>query len=560
MYYGYARVSTLEQNDTSIEVQLDFLEYQAKELGEGFIPKSEKASGKDVEGREVLRNLLLSLKAGDILGVYDNSRLGRNTEENLKVIHDLNKRGVKVQISGRCVDPSNPQDELLFTIESSISTYQRKIQLDKSKAGIKKKKENGDWLFSGGLYGWDVVKKNGKVIVTINEKEANTVRYIFAQYLEGKSSLQISDSLADTDFSKINAGQIRKMLLKPIYMGYYFVDSDDWKKIHQMDRKTIESKLVKSTLYPPIVSEETWWGVLDSWKNITRKHSAQFKYRYCGYELSSILKCGYCGAGYVHSYSKSKNLVAEYYICNIHKHGCSERYMRGFKIIILETIMRACFIITFLSGSEVSDFFVARKDELRQDTESLRADLVMASKEIEDVISRQSRVLDAIEAGVVELSVAKDRLSKYKTEIDELNKKKQFIENQIVIQEGEIDDIIQQESFDIVDEFIHSNPRSDFYKKYLESALMFDDRLEITYMNGKKFVVYHAPSRQKRLLPQKFEVSYKGEFQYKGVIDVGNKTVKINREPTNGDEFQEYVAQNEDDLMLEVHRKLSELN
>ena len=82
MYYGYARVSTVEQNDTSIEVQLEFLKHQAEEIGESFTPKYEKASGKDVEGRDVLKSLLLSLKYGDILGVYDNSRVGRNTEEN----------------------------------------------------------------------------------------------------------------------------------------------------------------------------------------------------------------------------------------------------------------------------------------------------------------------------------------------------------------------------------------------------------------------------------------------------------------------------------------------
>lgn len=564
MYYGYARVSTVEQNDTSIEVQLEFLKHQAEEIGESFTPKYEKASGKDVEGRDVLKSLLLSLKYGDILGVYDNSRLGRNTEENLKVIHDLNRRGVKVQISGRFVDPTNPQDELMFTIESSISTYQRKVQLDKSKAGIKKKKENGDWFFKGNMYGWDAVKKNGKLIITINEREAKVIRYVFAEYLKGLSSLQISKELIEQeirfDSEYITPCQVRRMLLKPLYMGYYFIESGDWKKIHLMDRKTIESRLVKSNLYPPIISEEVWWSVINSWKNVTRTHSSQFKYRYCGYELSSILRCGYCGHGYTHSYRKSRNLVTDVYTCNVHGKNCPTEFRREFKAIILEPLMRITFLITFLSGDEVNEFFTAKKDELFADTEALRSEITMVDKEISDIKVRQNRVLDAIEEGIIDLSVAKERLNTTSNSIEELQKRKESIEKQIMIQSNEIDDILQQESLDLVDEFLHSESRSSYYKKYLESALMFKDRMEVTYVNGKKFIITHPPLGTRKIKPQFFRAFYKDEFQYSGQIDIENATVKINRLPINDDLFLKYVADSEDKLMEIVHNKLSELN
>ena len=433
MYYGYARVSTQEQNDTSIEVQLEFLKHQSEELGEQFISKYEKASGKDIEGRNVFKSLLISLKFGDILGVYDNSRLGRNTEENLRIINDLTKRGVKVQISGRFVNPDNPQDELMFTIESSISTYQRKVQLDKSKAGIKQAKENGDWILRGDMYGWDIVRKNGKTIITINEHQANVVRFIFNEYVKGKSCYEVFVELRNQNItlgkSEISACQVRRILLKPLYMGYYFRETGDWKKIHTMTKETAKERLIKSNFYPPIVSEDLWWSVFDSWKSVKRLKAQQFEYRYSNYELSSILKCGYCGAGYVHSYGKGTHTTSEYYICNVHRKDCTHGPIRPYKLIAFEVLMRFTFITTFLAGDEVLSFFTEKQNELLKDTEVIRAEIKETEKKIKDIETKQQRLIDAIEGGIIDLSTIKDRLKSYTEEKQKLETRKEWLMN-----------------------------------------------------------------------------------------------------------------------------------
>ena len=62
MYYGYARVSTQKQSDTSLEVQLEYLRNHAEELGEDFKGYKEKQSGGSVDNRSVFLSIFNQLK------------------------------------------------------------------------------------------------------------------------------------------------------------------------------------------------------------------------------------------------------------------------------------------------------------------------------------------------------------------------------------------------------------------------------------------------------------------------------------------------------------------
>ena len=81
--YGYARVSTQEQN---LDRQLDAL----AEFGVGEV-FADRASGKDFE-RPEWRRLVDALQAGDVLVVKSIDRLGRDYEEIIAVWRDLTKR------------------------------------------------------------------------------------------------------------------------------------------------------------------------------------------------------------------------------------------------------------------------------------------------------------------------------------------------------------------------------------------------------------------------------------------------------------------------------------
>lgn len=312
-YWGYARVSTEEQSDYSIAHQLAYLEYKAKEVNMEFLPKSEKQSGSDLKKRKMLQLILEKSQRGDIVGFYDSSRLGRNTQDSLQIIDKLTRKGVSVQIGGKTFDESSPRDELLFTIEAAISSFYRKEQNLKSHVGIELSKKNGNWIFTGNLLGYDVKMIRNKKIIEINEEEAEIIKFIFTTYAKGESINKTTKLLNERGFRtkrgfRFNAASVRRTIHKPIYMGYYKLEGSNRKG---QDTLPLDgSTLVKSNYYKPIIDEDLWYKVQKSYRTLKRAHARQFEYRYAHYELSSILKCYYCkemgkATGYAHSYHKA---------------------------------------------------------------------------------------------------------------------------------------------------------------------------------------------------------------------------------------------------------------
>ena len=557
-YYGYARVSTVGQNDTSIEVQLEFLKQRAKETDLSFIPRHEKASGKNVEGRSVFSSLLKELSSGDILGVYDNSRLGRNTEENLKIVRELYNKGIRVQISGKILDLNNPQDELMLSIESSISTFQRKVQLMKSRAGIDVVKASGDWVMRGDLYGWVTSKSKNKTTATIDENAAKNIRYVFEQYANGRSLKSLGIEMEKNHLEanvkvKWSTSFVQQLLPKPLYMGYYVIDSGNSRNIMKMDKTTLQSKFVKSNIYPPIVSEELWWSVFNSWRTIKRRNTRDYAHRYSVYELSSVFKCK-CGKGFVHAFEHSSRSTnpRSVYVCSTHTDDCHYK-SRSFRSDFMEQIMRLTFLFTFTS-SEVGVFFEERKSELLNDTEEVKSQIDTLNKQIKEVDSRRQRLVKAVEEGIMDMDIIASRMKVLNKERDELVSRRDSLQESIQSQLLEIEDLLEEESGNVVDAFVSGSypNRRNFYLKYVKSAVVQDDCFEIEYMNGKKFLVGHPKKNErKNISPVFFEAYYKDELQFDGKYHY-NEGFKIFHLPTT-DEFKLFAYKWQDEQAAKVN-------
>ena len=85
MKIGYARVSTEDQN---LDLQLDALKASGCET-----LYQEHASGKST-GRPELENALKALRAGDTLAVWRLDRLGRTLTDLVRIVADLENRGI----------------------------------------------------------------------------------------------------------------------------------------------------------------------------------------------------------------------------------------------------------------------------------------------------------------------------------------------------------------------------------------------------------------------------------------------------------------------------------
>ena len=551
LFYGYARVSTEGQNDTSIEVQLEYLRLQAETLGMTFKSNHEKRSGKDVVGREVLTSLLDKLEEGDVIGVYDNSRLGRDTAENLNIIKTLYKKGVRVQVNGKIIDPNNPDDELFFSIQSSISTYQRKSQLLKSRAGINLKKKNGDWVMRGDLFGYKLTKNTRSVTATIIEEDAEIIRYIFQSYANGKSTNKITDELNNSKYvpkkgNMFYAASIRRIIHKPFYMGYYYSESGMMNKLHKYTESQLKEKLIKSNIYPPIVDPDLWWRVFNSYRGVKRTKTRQFEHRWCAYELSSIIRCGYCGAGFVHTNSKMKNeSILFRYVCNVHSKDCHGG-VYGVLARNVEPIMRATMYLTFIEPFELGSFFYDKKELLDDEMKENEIAIQRLEGKIKDLDNRKEKLFDAIEEGVIDLGSVKERIGVIEEDKKSLENKINNLSYSLVNREEELYDLLNEAKEEEIDKFKNGSPevRRKKYIALIESAKLFKGKLIVKYKNGKTFEIGISVVKGRyQQVDYPIKVMFNNEFQYNCVLNTPTEELTYVEKESGGDEFIEYYNQ-----------------
>jgi DNA invertase Pin-like site-specific DNA recombinase len=134
MKFGYARVSTLDQN---LDMQLDAL----KQAGCDKIFE-EKMSGKRDDRPELIR-LLDQLREGDILVVYKLDRLGRSTFKLLELTAEFEKKGVEFVSIVDGIDTTNPLGKFFFRTMASIAELERDIIAERTRAGLQAARARG---------------------------------------------------------------------------------------------------------------------------------------------------------------------------------------------------------------------------------------------------------------------------------------------------------------------------------------------------------------------------------------------------------------------------------
>jgi DNA invertase Pin-like site-specific DNA recombinase len=132
---GYIRVSSLDQN---AERQLDGIH-----LDKVF---TDKASGKDTN-RPQLQAALNHIRAGDVLVVHSMDRLARNVEDMLRLVREMNDRGVSVEFIKENISftagSDDPRSILMFTMLSAFAQFERSLIKERQREGIALAKAKG---------------------------------------------------------------------------------------------------------------------------------------------------------------------------------------------------------------------------------------------------------------------------------------------------------------------------------------------------------------------------------------------------------------------------------
>lgn len=132
---GYIRVSTKEQNEAR---QVEMLQEECDRI---YI---EKASGKDTN-RPELKKMLEYAREGDCIIVESYSRLARNVLDLLKIVEEMEKKGIKFISKKESIDTSTPQGKLMLNIFASLAQFEREQMRERQQEGIAIAKRNGKY-------------------------------------------------------------------------------------------------------------------------------------------------------------------------------------------------------------------------------------------------------------------------------------------------------------------------------------------------------------------------------------------------------------------------------
>lgn len=124
---GYARVSTEDQN---LDLQRDALtKAGCVEIYE------EKASGKSVERIE-LDHCLRALRPCDALVVWRLDRLGRSLPDLVRIVGDLESRGIAFESITEKIETGSAAGKLVFYVFAALAEFERNLIRERTHAGL----------------------------------------------------------------------------------------------------------------------------------------------------------------------------------------------------------------------------------------------------------------------------------------------------------------------------------------------------------------------------------------------------------------------------------------
>jgi DNA invertase Pin-like site-specific DNA recombinase len=134
MKYGYARISTIDQN---ADMQLKALQ----RAGCRKIFKDEKTGA--TTKRPALLRCLKALQDGDTLTVWKLDRLARSLRDLIAMVEDFEKRGVQFRSLTEEINTATPGGKLTFHIFAALAEFERGLIIERTREGMKAARARG---------------------------------------------------------------------------------------------------------------------------------------------------------------------------------------------------------------------------------------------------------------------------------------------------------------------------------------------------------------------------------------------------------------------------------
>lgn len=308
----YCRVSTIEQAEEgySIDEQKRLLIEWCRKM-DYIVTKcySDRGiSGKAINNRPALKELLKDAenKEFDMVLVWKINRISRRLTHVLEIAETLERNNITFKSYSEPFETDTPAGKMQFQMMALVGEFERGTIAQNVKMGMCAKAKSGEWC-GGQVLGYDLVpleKESGakrtKTVLTINEKEAESVRLIFNEYANGKGYKAITNKLNKLGYktkkgNDFSVGSIRDILTNPVYIGKIRYNvRQNWSEKRR--RNINPDPIITDGIHEPIIDEKLW----DKVQAVLESKKGKPSRIYDGeYPLTGILRCPKCGAGMV---------------------------------------------------------------------------------------------------------------------------------------------------------------------------------------------------------------------------------------------------------------------
>lgn len=198
---GYARVSTdSDEQYTSYEAQVDYYTQLIKQNPDWEFVKvytDEGISGLNTKKRDGFNEMIADALAGkiDLIITKSVSRFARNTVDSLSTIRKLKAQNVECYFEKENIYTFDGKGELLLTIMSSLAQEESRSISENVTWGQRKRFADGKVSFAySSFLGYDRGENKCDPPV-INPEQAETVKFIYRSFMEGKTPCAIAKAL-----------------------------------------------------------------------------------------------------------------------------------------------------------------------------------------------------------------------------------------------------------------------------------------------------------------------------------------------------------------------------
>lgn len=371
---AYCRVSTdNEEQASSYEAQIEhYTEFINKnpEWELVNVYADDGISATSTKDREQFNAMIEDCKAGKIDMIFTKSisRFARNTVDCLNYIRMLKEMNIPVFFEKESINTMDSKGEVLLTIMASLAQQESESLSQNVKIGVQYRFQQGKVMVNArNFLGYDK-DEDGHLI--INPEQAEIVKRIFREYLEGKSCKKIAQGLERDGIltargkTKWYDSTIRLILENEKYMGDALLQ-----KTYTVD--CLSKKRVKNTgIVPQYYVEDDHEAIIPKemflmvQEEMARRAASQIWFgRKTGFSanhaFSQIVFCAGCGEQFrrIHWNNRGKKSVVWRCITRLnYKNKCRAR-------TVSEEIFKTAFLDALNEMVGESDSYLKRLNE-----------------------------------------------------------------------------------------------------------------------------------------------------------------------------------------------------